>query len=60
MVAHDGFKDLDKRCEATRVDAGIVPVFVGGTYLSKAHRLIERISEDIGIKVLLNSFCTGG
>ena len=28
VVAHDGFKDLDKRCEATRVDAGIVPVLV--------------------------------
>jgi hypothetical protein len=47
--------DLDKRREATRVDAGIVPVFAGGTCLSNAHRLIERMSEDIDIKVLLHS-----
>ena len=58
VVAHDGFKDLDKRREATRVDAGIVLVFAGGTCLSKAHRLIERMSEDIDIKVLLNSPAT--
>ena len=58
VVAHDGFKDLDKRREATRVDAGIVLVFAGGTCLSKAHRLIERMSEDIDIKVLLSSPAT--
>ncbi|MHB1541820.1 MAG: nucleotidyl transferase AbiEii/AbiGii toxin family protein [Steroidobacteraceae bacterium] len=55
VVAHDGFKDLDKRREPTRADTGIVLVFAGGTCLSKAHRLIERMSEDIDMKVLLNS-----
>ncbi len=50
VVAHDGFKDLDKRREPTRADTGIVLVFAGGTCLSKAHGLIERMSEDIDIK----------
>ena len=54
VVAHDGFQDLDKRREPTRQDTEIVLVFAGGTCLSKAHRLIGRMSEDIDIKVLLN------
>ena len=49
-VARHDFKDLDIRREAARVDGGIVLVFAGGTCLSKAHRLIERMSEDIDIK----------
>jgi len=53
-VAHDGFQDLDKRREPIRHDTEIVLVFAGGTCLSKAHRLIGRMSEDIDIKVLLN------
>ena len=49
-VAHHDFNDLDKRREAARADTGIVLVFAGGTCLFKAHRLIERMSEDIDIK----------
>ena len=54
VVEHDGFQDLDKRREAVRHDTEIVLVFSGGTCLSKAHRLIGRMSEDIDIKVALN------
>ena len=54
QVHHDLFSDLDIRNgESTRHDAGIQLVFAGGTCLSKAHRLINRMSEDIVIKVLL-------
>lgn len=53
-VYHDCFSDLDRhRGELNRHDAGIKLVFAGGTCLSKAHRLINRMSEDIDIKVLL-------
>ena len=53
QVHHDLFSDLDTRKEATRHDVGIQLVFAGGTCLSKAHGLINRMSEDIDIKVLL-------
>lgn len=52
-VHHDLFSDLDTRKESTRQDDGIQLVFAGGTCLSKAHGLINRMSEDIDIKVLL-------
>lgn len=53
-VHHDHFSDLDTRKgEHTRHDAGIQFVFAGGTCLSKAHGLINRMSEDIDIKVIL-------
>ncbi len=53
-VHHDLFSDLDTRKgELTRHDAGVQLVFAGGTCLSKAHGLINRMSEDIDIKVLL-------
>jgi hypothetical protein len=52
-VEHDFFGDLDKRKEDRRHDTGIQLVFAGGTCLSKAHGLIERMSEDIDIKVVL-------
>jgi len=53
QVQHDLFSDLDTRKESTRHDVGIQLVFAGGTCLSKAHGLINRMSEDIDIKVLL-------
>lgn len=54
QVHHNHFGDLDVRNgEATRHDAGIQLVFAGGTCLSKAHGLIDRMSEDIDIKVLV-------
>jgi hypothetical protein len=53
VVEHDGFQNLDKRRQRARHDTEIVLVFSGGTCLSKAHRLIARMSEDIDIKVLL-------
>lgn len=52
-VEHDFFSDL-KRGEKTRHDTGIKLVFAGGTCLSKAHGLINRMSEDIDIKVVLS------
>jgi predicted nucleotidyltransferase component of viral defense system len=51
-VRHKHFKAL-KRGELSKVDEGIQLIFAGGTCLSKAHRLIDRMSEDIDIKVLL-------
>ncbi|WP_368648172.1 nucleotidyl transferase AbiEii/AbiGii toxin family protein [Castellaniella ginsengisoli] len=54
-VHHDHFGDLDpRRGEHTRHDEGIQFVFAGGTCLSKAHTLINRMSEDIDIKVVLS------
>ncbi|OZI58498.1 nucleotidyl transferase AbiEii/AbiGii toxin family protein [Bordetella genomosp. 1] len=35
-------------------DTGIQLVFAGGTCLSKAHRIIDRMSEDVDIKVVLH------
>lgn len=53
-VYHDHFSDLDSRAgELTRHDAGIRLVFAGGTCLSKAYGLVNRMSEDIDIKVVL-------
>jgi len=53
-VAHGHFRDLDPRAgEYTRWDEGIRLVFAGGTCLSKAHGLINRMSEDVDIKVVL-------
>lgn len=53
-VQHNHFSDLDsRRGERSRHDPGIQLVFAGGTCLSKAHGLINRMSEDIDIKVLL-------
>jgi hypothetical protein len=51
-VDHDLFSDL-ARGELARRDTGIQLVFAGGTCLSKAHGLINRMSEDIDIKVQL-------
>jgi hypothetical protein len=51
-IEHDLFGDL-ARGEKSRHDAGIKLVFAGGTCLSKAHGLINRMSEDIDIKVVL-------
>lgn len=51
-VEHDFFSDM-KRGEKARHDTGIQLVFAGGTCLSKAHGLINRMSEDVDIKVLL-------
>lgn len=55
QVSHDHFSDLNTRGgELARHDVGIQLVFAGGTCLSKAHGLINRMSEDIDIKVLLS------
>ncbi|WP_038491521.1 nucleotidyl transferase AbiEii/AbiGii toxin family protein [Janthinobacterium agaricidamnosum] len=55
-ISHGHFSDLDtRRGEQTRHDAGIQLVFAGGTCLSKAYGLINRMSEDIDIKVLLSA-----
>jgi hypothetical protein len=51
-VSHGHFKGL-KKGELSKIDDGIQLVFAGGTCLSKAHRLIARMSEDIDIKVIL-------
>lgn len=51
-VEHDLFSDL-QRAEVRRHDAGIRLVFGGGTCLSKAHRLVNRMSEDIDFTVIL-------
>lgn len=54
-VSHDYFSDLDPRQgDTTRHDEGIRLLFAGGTCLSKAYRLINRMSEDIDIKVILS------
>lgn len=54
QVHHNHFSDLDPRKgELTRHDDGIQLIFAGGTCLSKAHGLINRMSEDIDIKVVL-------
>jgi hypothetical protein len=54
QVFHDHFGDLNvRKGEVTRHDTGIQLVFAGGTCLSKAHGLINRMSEDIDIKVLM-------
>ncbi|WAC71106.1 nucleotidyl transferase AbiEii/AbiGii toxin family protein [Roseateles sp. SL47] len=52
-IRHEHFKGL-RRGESPKVDDGIQLVFAGGTCLSKAHRLISRMSEDIDIKVVLS------
>lgn len=39
---------------ALRLD-GMSLVFCGGTSLSKAHRLIERMSEDADLKIVLSA-----
>ncbi|UOD28646.1 nucleotidyl transferase AbiEii/AbiGii toxin family protein [Massilia violaceinigra] len=53
-VSHDHFSDLDaRRGERMRYDSGIQLVFAGGTCLSKAYGLINRMSEDLDIKVVL-------
>lgn len=53
-VMHGHFNDLDARKgELVRHDAGIRLVFAGGTCLAKAHGLIQRMSEDIDLKVVL-------
>lgn len=51
-VSHAHFQATG-RGSAEQVDDGIHLVFAGGTCLSKAHRLIDRMSEDIDIKVIL-------
>lgn len=51
-VEHAHFKGLRKGEVAK--DTGIKLVFAGGTCLSKAYGLIERMSEDIDIKVVLS------
>lgn len=53
-VMHGHFSDLDvRKGELVRHDAGIRLVFAGGTCLAKAHGLIQRMSEDIDLKVVL-------
>lgn len=52
-VRHAHFTGL-QRGETERVDDGIRLVFAGGTCLSKAHDLINRMSEDVDIKVVLS------
>lgn len=51
-VSHCHFQGLS-RDGAVCLDDGIQLVFAGGTCLSKAHRLISRMSEDIDLKVIL-------
>lgn len=53
VVRHDLFQDQDVRKEPVRPDTGIKLVFCGGTCLSKAYGLINRMSEDVDIKVIL-------
>lgn len=57
-VEHKFFKGL-KRGETSRIDDGIRLVFSGGTCLSKAHGIINRMSEDVDIKVSLVPPTTG-
>src|SRR6218665_2123476 len=52
VVQHDHFSDL-RRGEAMRHDAGIQLVFAGGTCLSKARGLIDRMSENLDLKAVL-------
>jgi len=55
QVHHDHFSSIDSRQgDARRHDPGIRLVFSGGTCLSKAYALIDRMSEDIDIKVVLD------
>lgn len=56
-LSHTAFlKDGVKRDPRPReVDVRTRLVFAGGTCLSKAHKAIERMSEDIDIKVILES-----
>ena len=49
QVMHNGFKG-----NQLQTDAGIRLVFAGGTCLSKAYGVINRMSEDIDMKVLLD------
>lgn len=58
-VAHEAqLKGFDPRCkklstEPTRITLPVRFIFAGGTCLSKAYHLINRMSEDIDIKVIL-------
>jgi hypothetical protein len=58
QVRHRFFKGLG-RDETDRVDDGIHLIFSGGTCLSKVHGIINRMSEDIDIKVSLRAQTTG-
>lgn len=49
QVIHNGFKG-----NQLQTDAGIRLVFAGGTCLSKAYGVLNRMSEDIDMKVLLD------
>lgn len=49
-VAHNGFKGNQQQ-----YDTGINLVFAGGTCLSKAYGVLNRMSEDIDMKVLLDN-----
>jgi Nucleotidyl transferase AbiEii toxin, Type IV TA system len=53
-VRHDHFQGR-RRGEPSVVDDGIKLIFAGGTCLSKAYGLINRMSEDIDIKVVLGA-----
>jgi hypothetical protein len=50
-VRHGNFQGL--KDGQTTIDDGVRLVFCGGTSLSKAHGVIERMSEDVDIKVML-------
>lgn len=52
-VRHSHFKGL--RDNESAIDDGIELIFCGGTSLSKAHNLIQRMSEDADIKVVLSA-----
>lgn len=50
QVVHDGFKGNQQQ-----IDTGISLVFADGTCLSKAYGVLNRMSEDIDMKVLLDN-----
>ncbi len=61
QVVHTAYKKerCKKGVEPMSVDIATRLVFAGGTCLSKAHGLIERMSEDIDIKVVLEEVPQG-
>jgi nucleotidyltransferase AbiEii toxin of type IV toxin-antitoxin system len=54
-VEHSHFQRTRENRTRTHIDDGIKLIFAGGTCLSKAHGTIRRMSEDIDMKIVLET-----
>jgi hypothetical protein len=54
-VEHSHFQQTRANRTATHIDDGIKLIFAGGTCPSKAHGTIRRMSEDIDMKIVLET-----